>query len=164
MNTAPRAIVVVTLFFGVTTIAVAARQAAPVAQAPGNAPQMSETFFKDIRVLKGIPIDEFIDTMGMFAAATAKDCTGCHSPQILDGQLGAFAIDTPMIDKARFMIGMMNAINRNYFGGQKRFSLSNESHPSARSDACPGRIDKHWTTPDQTALLGRAGLAICRSA
>ena len=62
--------------------------------------------------------------MGMFAAATAKDCTGCHSPQILDGQAGAFAIDTPMIDKARFMVGMMNAINRNYFGGQKRVSCA----------------------------------------
>ena len=83
---------------------------------------MSETFFKDIRVLKGIPIDEFIDTMGMFAAATAKDCTGCHSPQILDGKPEAFAIETPMIQKARFMVGMMNTINRNFFGNQKRVS------------------------------------------
>ena len=53
-----------------TSITLAARQA--------DTPQMSETFFKDIRVLKGIPVDEFIDTMGMFSAATAKDCTGCH--------------------------------------------------------------------------------------
>jgi cytochrome c553 len=102
------------------SIAVAARQAAPAA----DAPQMSETFFKDIRVLKGIPVDEFIDTMGMFAAATAKDCTGCHSPQILDGNPAAFAIETPMIQKARFMVGMMNAINRNYFGNQKRVSCA----------------------------------------
>jgi len=85
---------------------------------------MSEAFFKDIRVLKGIPVDEFIDTMGMFAAATAKDCTGCHSPQILDGKLEAFAIETPMIQKARFMVGMVNAINRNYFGNQKRVSCA----------------------------------------
>lgn len=83
---------------------------------------MSETFFKDIRVLKGIPVDEFIDTMGMFAAATSKDCTGCHSSQILDGTPGAFAIETPMIQKARSMVGMMNAINRNFFGNQKRVS------------------------------------------
>jgi hypothetical protein len=85
---------------------------------------MSETFFKDIRVLKGIPVDEFIDTMGMFAAATAKDCTGCHSPQILDGKAESFAIETPMIQKARFMVGMMNAINRNYFGNQKRVTCA----------------------------------------
>jgi hypothetical protein len=114
-----------------TSIAAAARQAAPAP--PGAAPQMSETFFKDIRVLKGIPVDEFIDTMGMFAAATSKDCTGCHSPQILDGKPEAFAIETPMIQKARFMVGMMNTINRNFFGNQKRVSCftchSNTSAP-----------------------------------
>ena len=57
-------------------IGVAARQAATAPAASADTPQMSEAFFKDIRVLKGIPVDEFIDTMGMFAAATAKDCTG----------------------------------------------------------------------------------------
>ena len=108
-----------------TSIAVAARQAATTPQTrEDSTPQMSETFFKDIRVLKGIPVDEFIDTMGMFAAATAKDCTGCHSPQILDGNPAAFAVETPMIQKARFMVGMMNAINRNYFGNQKRVSCA----------------------------------------
>ena len=115
-----------------TSIAATARQAAPPAS-PAAAPQMSETFFKDIRVLKGIPVDEFIDTMGMFAAATSKDCTGCHSPQILDGKPEAFAIETPMIQKARFMVGMMNTINRNFFGNQKRVSCftchSNTSAP-----------------------------------
>jgi hypothetical protein len=105
-----------------TSIAAAARQAAPAA--PPAASQVSEAFFKDIRVLKGIPVDEFIDTMGMFAAATSKDCTGCHSPQILDGKPEAFAIETPMIQKARFMVGMMNTINRNFFGNQKRVSCA----------------------------------------
>jgi hypothetical protein len=121
-------ILLVTLIVSVTSITIAARQAATA-----GAPQMSETFFKDIRVLKGIPIDEFIDTMGMFAAATSKDCTGCHSPQILDGKPEAFAIETPMIQKARFMVGMMNTINRNFFGNQKRVSCftchSNTSVP-----------------------------------
>jgi hypothetical protein len=106
-----------------TSIASAARQAAPAAPA-GNAPPTAEAVYKDIRVLKGIPVDEFIDAMGMFAAATAKDCTGCHSPQILDGKPEAFAIETPMIQKARFMVGMVNAINRNYFGNQKRVSCA----------------------------------------
>ena len=120
------------VFVCATGIATAARQAAP-APAAAASPQMAETFFKDIRVLKGIPVDEFIDTMGMFAAATSKDCTGCHSPQILDGKVEAFAIETPMIQKARFMVGMMNTINRNFFGNQKRVSCftchSNTSAP-----------------------------------
>jgi hypothetical protein len=112
-------LLLVALITSATSITLAARQAATA-----DAPQMSETFFKDIRVLKGIPVDEFIDTMGMFAAATAKDCTGCHSPQILDGNPEAFALETPMIQKARFMVGMMNAINRNYFGNQKRVTCA----------------------------------------
>ncbi len=112
-------VLLVALIASATSITLAARQAAT-----GDAPQMSETFFKDIRVLKGIPVDEFIDTMGMFAAATAKDCTGCHSPQILDGNPAAFAIETPMIQKARFMVGMMNTINRNFFGNQKRVTCA----------------------------------------
>jgi photosynthetic reaction center cytochrome c subunit len=121
-------ILLVALIASATSITLVARQAATA-----GTPQMSETFFKDIRVLKGIPIDEFIDTMGMFAAATSKDCTGCHSPQILDGKPEAFAIETPMIQKARFMVGMMNTINRNFFGNQKRVSCftchSNTSVP-----------------------------------
>jgi hypothetical protein len=123
MTTASRAILVVALLFGVTSIAVSARQAGPAA-GPAETPPMAETVFKNVRVLRGIPVDEFIDTMGMFAGATAKDCTGCHSPEILDGNVEAFAITTPMIDKARFMIGMVNAINRNYFGNQKRVSCA----------------------------------------
>ncbi len=132
MNTASRAILLVALLFGVTSIAVSARQAGPAAGAAEN-PPMAETVFKNVLILKGIPVDEFIDTMGMFAAATAKDCTGCHSPEILDGRAEAFAITTPMIRKARSMIGMVNTINRNYFGSQKRVSCatchSNTSAP-----------------------------------
>ena len=132
MTTVSRAILATALLFGVTSVSVSARQAAQAAAGADTAP-MAETVFKNIRVLRGIPVDEFIDTMGMFAAATAKDCTGCHSPEILDGKPDAFAINTPMIDKARFMVGMVNAINRNYFGNQKRVSCatchSNTSSP-----------------------------------
>ena len=94
-----------------------AGQASP-AQAPGGqAPQMAEQVFKDIQVLKGITVDEFMDTMGMFAAATTKDCTGCHAPEILTGSRDApFAKTTPMIQRARQMTVMMNTINRNFFG------------------------------------------------
>jgi hypothetical protein len=118
-----RALLIAALLFGVTSGVVAARQAGALA-GPAESPPLAEAVFKNVLVLKGIPVDEFIDTMGMFAAATAKDCTGCHSSEILDGRAEAFAITTPMIQKARMMIGMVNAINRNYFGGQKRVSCA----------------------------------------
>lgn len=91
---------------------------------PQEQPQTVDTVFRDIQVLKGIPVDQFIDTMGMFAAALAKDCTGCHSPEILDGGQAAFAIPTPMIQRARQMVVMVNTINKQYFGGQKRITCA----------------------------------------
>ena len=86
-----------------------------------TAPQMSENVFKNVQALKGIPIDEFMDAMGMFAAALGYDCSSCHAPEIRSSR-EAFAVETPAIQRARGMIGMMNALNRTYFGGQPRVS------------------------------------------
>jgi hypothetical protein len=88
---------------------------------PGQAPQMSENVFKNIQVLKGIPADEFMDVMGMFSAALGFDCVSCHSSDLYNDR-AAFATATPLIQRARQMIVMMNAINRTYFGGEPRMS------------------------------------------
>ena len=104
--------------------------------AAGQNPPMAETVFKNIQVLKGIPVDEFMDTMGMFAAATAKDCTGCHAPNILAGSRDAFAETTPMIQRARQMVQMMNTINRTYFGGRRRVTC----YTCHAGTPTPGRV------------------------
>jgi hypothetical protein len=80
---------------------------------------MSENVFKNVQVLKGIPVDEFMDTMGMFASSLLWDCSNCHSKEILTNR-DAFAVTTPEIQRARQMIVMMNTLNRTYFGGQQR--------------------------------------------
>jgi hypothetical protein len=80
---------------------------------------MAEQVFKDIRVLKGIPADEFLDTMGMFASALLFDCVSCHAKEIITDE-NAFSLETPLIQRARQMVVMMNGINRLYFGGQPR--------------------------------------------
>jgi hypothetical protein len=80
---------------------------------------MAENVFKNIQVLKGIPADEFMDTMGMFAASLIYDCTGCHVEDILVRR-EAFAEVTPRIQRARQMVVMVNALNKQYFGGQPR--------------------------------------------
>ena len=82
---------------------------------------MAENVFKNIQVLKGMPVDEFMDTMGMFAASLGYDCASCHSSQLYNDR-AAFAIATPQIQRARQMIVMMQAINKQYFGGQPRMS------------------------------------------
>jgi hypothetical protein len=111
--------------------AVAAAEAAP-----DPAPPMSETVFRNIQVLKGIPVDEFMDTMGMFAASLGYDCVSCHSPDIYMNR-AAFAEPTPLIQRARQMIVMMNAINKNYFGGQPRVSCFTCHHAKNRPEFIP---------------------------
>lgn len=93
-----------------------ARQAGPE---PG--PVMSEAYFKNVQVLRGIPVDEFMDVMGMFSASLGFDCVSCHSEQLYNDR-AAFAITTPMIQRARQMLVMMNGINKQYFGGRPRMS------------------------------------------
>src|SRR2546422_9318910 len=41
-------------------------------------PPMAEEVFKNVQMLKGIPVKEFMGTMGFFSAATGMNCTQCH--------------------------------------------------------------------------------------
>lgn len=99
-------------------------------------PQLSDIVFKDVQVLKGIPADEFMDAMGMFSSSLGYDCVSCHSPEIYKSRDG-FAVATPTIQRARGMIGMVNAINRSYFGGEPRVSCFTCHHGSDRPEFVP---------------------------
>ena len=102
------------------TVACLIGSAAVRAQAPaGDAPVMSEQAFKNIQTLRGIPVDTFLDAMGMFANAMGNDCTFCHAPQAALDRAG-FAVQTARMTRARQMIAMMNAINKNFFKGESR--------------------------------------------
>ena len=80
---------------------------------------MAENVFKNVQVLKGIPVDEFMDAMGMFASSLGYDCASCHD-QGIHNTRDAFAITTPAITRARQMVAMMNTINKNFFKGEPR--------------------------------------------
>jgi len=41
-------------------------------------PLMAEQVFKNIQALKGIPVDDFMETMGLMTAALSFDCSDCH--------------------------------------------------------------------------------------
>jgi Photosynthetic reaction centre cytochrome C subunit len=105
------------------------------AQTATPATQISDTVFKNVQLLKGIPVDTFFDAMGMFANAMGNDCTFCHSPKAaLDRN--EFAVATPRIQRARQMIVMVNTINKMYFAGQPRVTCFTCHHgnQSPRSD------------------------------
>ena len=103
---------------------------------PDQNPQLSDTVFKNVQVLKGIPVDEFMDAMGMFSSALGYDCSNCHSEEIRISR-DAFAVATPAIQRARGMIAMMNTINRMYFGGQPRVSCFTCHRGSYRPEIVP---------------------------
>jgi hypothetical protein len=81
-------------------------------------PPMAEEVFKNVRVLKGIPVDEFMGTMGIFSAALGMSCEDCHEAS--DAKWENYALDTsPRKTTARRMIQMMAAINQGSFGGRQ---------------------------------------------
>lgn len=102
----------------IVMVAVCSLSFVPVA---GQQVQLSDNVFKNVQVLKGIPVDEFMDAMGMFSAALGYDCSSCHAKEIASDR-DAFAVATPLIQRARGMIAMTNNLNRMYFGGQPRVS------------------------------------------
>ena len=85
---------------------------------PQQTPQLSDQYFKNVVVLKGLPVDEFLDTMGMFSAATGLNCTDCHVDES-GGSWERYADDNPLKLRTRQMMVMMTAIKLNY---QPRFS------------------------------------------
>ena len=75
--------VVATACVWILSVTLVTGQAAPP-QAPVTAAEdrrMSEAVFKNVQVLRGIPVDEFMGTMGVFSAALgfpAKTATRRH--------------------------------------------------------------------------------------
>jgi photosynthetic reaction center cytochrome c subunit len=81
-------------------------------------PLMAEDVFKNVQVLKGIPVNEFMGTMGIFSAALGMSCEDCHTAS--DRGWEVYAADTnPRKRTARRMVLMMAEINRANFGGRQ---------------------------------------------
>jgi len=78
---------------------------------------MSEEVFKNIQVLKGIPVDEFMGTMGLFSAAMSVCCAECHTGAGTSNP--KWEDDPPRKRTARRMVQMVSAINRDNFGGRQ---------------------------------------------
>ena len=109
-------------------------------------PLMAEDVFKNIQVLKGIPVREFMNTMGFFSAATNLNCVDCHSPQSED--LAGYAIDTPRKQTARRMVLMVNQINQTNFGGRKMVTCYTCHRASDRPEAIPSLLDQYSVPED----------------
>jgi hypothetical protein len=103
---------------------------------------MAEEVFKNVQVLKGIPVDQFMATMGFFSASLGMSCEDCHSAD--DRNWEGFAVDNPKKRTARRMVTMMATINRDNFNGRQIVTCY----------SCHRGGDRPRITPDLDALYG----------
>jgi photosynthetic reaction center cytochrome c subunit len=111
-------------------------------------PAMAEQAFKNVRVLKGIPVDQFMATMGFFSASLGDTCTDCHSAES-GGNWDKYADDNPRKNTARGMIVMMNAINKAYFRGRREITCYSCHRGVERPDVTPSLADLYGPPPSK---------------
>jgi len=78
---------------------------------------LAEDYFLNVPDMGEIPVDEFIETMGMFSSALGLNCADCHTFES-SSSWAAYADETPIKRTTRRMINMVRDINQDHFGGQ----------------------------------------------
>ena len=114
--------------------------AAVFAQAAQERAPLAEEVFTNVQLLRGIPVNDFMGTMGIFSAALGMSCEDCHKAG--DSSWAAYAADNPRKQMARSMIVMMNTINKTHFGGRQAVTCF----------SCHRGADLPKATPDVTKL------------
>jgi hypothetical protein len=110
----PRVFVAATVVLtGLLLQAAVRAQGAP----PADTVPLSDEVFRSVQILKGIPVDTFFESMGMFASAMGNDCTFCHVKEAYFDK-SQFAQVTPRMQRARQMLLMMGDLNDRYFAGR----------------------------------------------
>lgn len=112
---------------------------------PADGVVLSEQYFKNIQALRGIPVDEFMDTMGMFAAATGMNCVDCHVSDA-GGDWAKYADDTAFKRTTRRMVAMVNTLNEGSFGG-RRLVTCFTCHRGLRAPATLPSLDLQYADP-----------------
>jgi hypothetical protein len=131
----------------ISAIALAGGALALAQQAPPQTPAMAEQVFKNVRALKGIPVDDFMQTMGLISAALSFDCSDCHTGAGTDRV--DWAADTPRKVVARTMINMVATINKSNFGGRNLVTCW----------TCHRNRDRPLATPTFETIYGEPALA-----
>ena len=118
------------------------------AQPAPDKPLMVEDVFKNVQVLKGIPVTEFMATMGFFSASLGYNCTNCHTADSL-GNWAKYADDIPAKRTARRMIQMVNALNKESFGGRRAVTCFTCHHGGGHPKVIPSLLEQYSTPPPE---------------
>jgi len=123
----------------------ASGQAAP---APQEKPQMADDIFKNVQVLKGLTVDEFMGTMGFIAASLSMNCIDCHTTEAAS-DVTKYAVDTPTKQTARKMILMVRAINAANFGGKQTVTCYSCHRSGNAPKSIPSLAEQYGTPPPE---------------
>ncbi len=115
------------------------------AQTTGK-PLMAEDVFKNVQALRGIPVNQFMETMGFFSAALGYNCTNCHGNDVL-GNWEKYADETPVKRTARRMILVVNAINKTQFGGREAVTCYTCHRSSPSPKTIPSLVEQYTEPP-----------------
>jgi len=108
---------------------------------------LSEQAFENIQVLRGIPVKEFMETMGFFSAALALNCSDCHTGTA--STWADYAADNPLKQTSRRMVLMVDAINRANFDGAPAVTCNTCHRGSPRPMAIPSLARQYAVPPDE---------------
>jgi hypothetical protein len=136
-----------TILTATLTVAIVCGWSAATDGQTGNAdrPQMAEEVFKNVQLLKGIPVDQFMGTMGIFSAATGLNCTDCHLDES-GGDWAKYAGDNARKQMARRMMQMVTTINQTNFGGRQVVTCFT-CHRGAARPSVMSSIDLLYSSP-----------------
>jgi outer membrane lipoprotein-sorting protein len=108
--------------------------------------QLAENVFKNVTALRGIPVDEFMGTMGVFSAALGLSCEDCHTAS--SNNWANYAQDvSPRKQIARRMVTMMAEINKQHFGGRQVITCFSCHRGAARPRATSSLTLLYGTPP-----------------
>jgi outer membrane lipoprotein-sorting protein len=109
-------------------------------QGAADRPLLAEDVFKNVQVLRGVPVNDFMGTMGIFSAALGMSCEDCHRAG--DSSWANYAAESPRKQMARSMVVMMTTINKTHFGGRQAVTCF----------SCHRGTDRPKVTPSVAAL------------
>lgn len=83
--------------------------------------------------------------MGSFAASTNMTCVVCHRDESASGW-DKYADDTPLKQKARMMMVMVDSLNRSYFGGKRQITCYT-CHRNSETPKVTPTLAEQYATP-----------------
>jgi photosynthetic reaction center cytochrome c subunit len=109
---------------------------------------MAEDVFKNVQVLKGISVNEFMGTMGFFSASLGLNCTDCHISES-SGDWAKYADDTSLKRTTRRMIQMVNTLNKDNFAGRRAVTCYSCHRGTTRPKVIPSLAEQYGMPPPE---------------